>query len=342
MYHETRHSLQRHLPILCCPCCGGDLTLGDADLGCASCARRFPLAEDIPLLFAPNEWDASRDDVTDSMRAFYEETPFPNYDEFDSVASLLRKARQGMFAKLLDDQLPPGALVLECGCGTGQLSNFLSVANRTVFGADLCLNSLRLGHDFKRSNRLRGVQFLQMTLFRPAFKPGSFDLVVANGVLHHTSDPFLAFQTISKLVKPRGHLLVGLYHRYGRLITDFRRNLFNWTGNRFTFLDPNLRKGGFRSAKWKAWFMDQYKNPHESKHTIGEVIGWLDAIGFRFVRSLPRSKPFQPLLEDERLFEPEAPGNWIERTMVELGMIQSGSREGGFFVVIGQRPAGTG
>jgi hypothetical protein len=85
--------------------------------------------------------------------------------------------------------------------------------------------------------------------------------------------------------------------------------------------------------------MDQYKNPHESKHTIGEVMGWLRRIGFQFVTSLPRSRPFQPFTERDGLFRPETPGNWLERQMVELGMIRSGSREGGFFIVIGRRPA---
>jgi SAM-dependent methyltransferase len=273
------------------------------------------------------------------MKAFYEETPFPNYDEFDSVGSLIQKARQGMFAKVLDDQVPPGSSVIECGCGTGQLSNFLSIANRTVFGADMCLNSLRLGQRFKEQNNLHRVTFLQMNLFRPVFKPGTFDLVVSNGVLHHTADPFRAFQSISRLVKPGGYILVGLYHRYGRLITDFRRMVFKLSRDRFAGLDPNLRKGGFDTAKWKAWFMDQYKNPHESKHTIGEVIGWVDQIGFEFVKSIPRSRPFQSFSERESLFQPEKPGNTLERAIVELGMISSGSREGGFFIVIGRRPA---
>ena len=93
-------------------------------------------------------------------------------------------------------------------------------------------------------------------------------------------------------------------------------------------------------AKWKAWFMDQYKNPHESKHTLGESFGWLDRIGFELVKSLPRTRPFQPLREDEALFEPEPPGNGLERWLAELAMVASGSREGGFFVVIGHRPEG--
>ena len=336
-------TLAQQIQFLCCPGCGGELSIGDTQLVCAACEHGFEIVDGIPLLFWPNEWSESREDVTEPVKAFYEETPFPNYDEFDSVASLIRKARQGMFANLLDEQVPPGALVLDCGCGTGQLSNFLSIANRTVFGSDLCLNSLGLGEQFRRQNDLQRTHFLQMNLFRPAFRPAIFDVVISNGVLHHTSDPLLAFETISRLVRPGGYILIGLYHRYGRLITDFRRLVFRATRDRFTSLDPNLRKGGFSPAKRRAWMMDQYKHPHESKHTMGEVLGWFRRTGFRFVKSIPRSRPFQPFGSDENLFEPETPGNWLERLAVELGMILSGSREGGFFIMVGRKsgPAST-
>ena len=103
---------------------------------------------------------------------------------------------------MLDDQIPTGTRILECGCGTGQLTNYLSIAYRTVVGTDMCLNSLKLANDFKQKNKLDRAHFFQMNLFRPFFKPESFDLVISNGVLHHTSDPRLAFQSISRLVKP--------------------------------------------------------------------------------------------------------------------------------------------
>lgn len=333
-------SLAPHLELLCCPKCAGDFELAEDELRCRACGQAFAVSENIPRLFWPHEGSDSPEDVTEKMKAFYEETPFPNYEEFDSVGSLIRKAREGLFAKLLDDEVPPGSRVVECGCGTGQLSNFLSISNRTVFGTDLCLNSLKLGQKFKEQNDLGRVNFLQMNLFRPAFKKESVDLVISNGVLHHTADPFGAFRSIGEMVRPNGYIMVGLYHRYGRLITDFRRQVFHLSGNRFTFLDPNLRRGGMTGEKWKAWFMDQYKNPHESKHTIGEVMAWLRKTGFEFVKSVPRGKPFQPFSPGkERLFEAESPGNWLERLIVELGMIRTGSREGGFFVVIAKKPA---
>src|SRR5438093_9887951 len=225
MIAENRNeSIERILDLLCCPRCGHNLepnSAGSEDaIACTACRQSYPISDNIPQLFWPNDWDVLKGDVTDVVKQFYEKTPFPNYDGFDNVSSLVEKARKGFFARLLDEQIPFGSRVLECGCGTGQLSNFLSVANRTVIGADMCLNSLRLAQRFKERNQLGRVMFIQMNLFRPVLKPESFDLVISNGVLHHTADPFLAFQRISALVKPNGYILIGLYHTYGRLLTD--------------------------------------------------------------------------------------------------------------------------
>jgi SAM-dependent methyltransferase len=321
---------------LACPKCQGTLSASEPGLACDACSERFAIEDGIPLLYWPNEWAADKADVTEEVRAFYEETPFPSYEEFDDANSLIQKARQGRFAKLLDDQVPAGAKVLEVGCGTGQLSNFLSIANRQVHASDLCLNSLRLGQAFAHANGLSKVHFLQMNLFQPAVQRDSFDLVASNGVLHHTSDPFGAYQSIARLVRPGGYLLVGLYHRYGRIITNMRRVVFNALGDRLTFLDPNLRGADTTTGRWRAWFMDQYKHPHESTHTIGEVLGWLEEIGFDFVSSLPASRPGRD--SDVKLFEPQRPGTTMERLAVELPMMFKGSREGGFFIVIGRRP----
>lgn len=328
----------RHADILCCPRCGGALTLDADRFVCAQCAQAYPSQDGIPSLFTPNEWSDAKEDVTQKIKAFYEENPFPNYDDFDSAGSLIDKARKGLFAKLLDDQIPYGARVIECGCGTGQLTNFLSIANRTVIGTDLCLNSLKMATAFKDTNDLDRAQFLQMNLFRPAFKPGSFDLVISNGVLHHTSDPFLGFESISRLVRPGGYILVGLYHQYGRLATDIRRALFNATNDRFMFLDRHAVDTRVSTQKRRSWFMDQYKNPHESKHTVGEVIGWLKKIGFEFVHAIPKTVPFTELADDEKLFKPERLGTPFERLLVNLGMMITGHREGGFFIIIARRP----
>lgn len=337
MYDNDKNFITQNIDMFSCPKCGGDLTFDNESFNCFSCHQPYQVFDGIPSLFWPNDWDSSKEDVTDKIKSFYEKTPFPNYDEFDNVNSLINKARKGLFAKLLDDQIPFGTRILECGCGTGQLTNFLSIANRTVIGTDICMNSLKMANAFREANDLKRAHFNQMNLFRPSFKPQSFDLVISNGVLHHTSAPFLAFKSISNLVKPNGYILIGLYHKYGRLATDLRRVIFNMTKDKLKFLDRRAIKKDISQSKRNAWFMDQYKNPHESKHTVGEVLHWLDSTKFTFIHSIPKTVPFETIDESEKLFKPDKLGNQLERFIVNIGMIFTGHREGGFFTIIAKK-----
>jgi SAM-dependent methyltransferase len=331
--------ITQNLDIFACPACGGVLTKASEgqNIDCTECSRSFDCDEGIPLLFFPNEWDAEKD-VTDIVKSFYEETPFPNYEGLDSSWSLRQKAEKGIFANLLDREIPHGARILEVGCGTGQLSNFLGSSwGRTVFGTDMCLNSLRLANRFKNKNQIDNAAFLQMNLFRPVFRPESFELVICNGVLHHTSDPFLGFQSILGLVKKDGFIIVGLYNKYGRIATDVRRLIFRISGNRLKSLDSRLRDAGVDANVRHTWFMDQYKNPHESKHTIGEVLGWFDQCGVEFVNSIPKSRAFEQFTAEGKLFESNPTGRNLDRFIVQLGMVLTGGKEGGFFTMIGKK-----
>ena len=338
-HSEMSVVIVQNIDTFSCSVCTGPLRVSDENdrIECPTCHRSFESENGIPLLFWPNEWD-SKTDVTEVVKSFYEENPFPDYEDVDSEWTLREKAEQGIFARLLDDQIPHGTKVLEVGCGTGQLSNFLGLRwGRTVFGTDLCLNSLKLGQNFRQKNQIDNVAFVQMNLFRPVFKSESFDLVICNGVLHHTSDPFLGFGSISKLVKKGGHIMIGLYNTFGRIPTDIRRFMIRGSHNHFRFLDPRLRNRNVSDARRHTWFMDQYKNPHESKHTIGEVLGWFDRTGFEFVNSIPKATIFDSFAPNEQLFATNPKGTWLDHFIVQTGMLLSGGREGGFFIIIGRR-----
>ncbi len=334
---STTPAFPEHREIFACPACGGKLTWGERDIQCRACGGKFPIEEGIPRLFHPHDPGDKRD-VTDIVKAFYETNPFPNYDDLDSRQSLATKARRGVFARLLDEQIPADSLVLEVGCGTGQLTNFLGMAwNRTVFGSDLCLNSLRLANGFRDHYAIGNARFLQMNLFRPAFTRGSFDLVVSNGVLHHTGDPVGAFASISGLVKPGGHIIVGLYNKIGRLTTDFRRSIFNAFGDGWSSLfDGHMRNRQYNNARKRAWFMDQYKHPCESKHSYSEVMDWFETNGFDFLFSIPKIGP-APFGEAEKLFVPHGKGTRATRLLTELDMLARGGVDGALFIMIGRK-----
>jgi SAM-dependent methyltransferase len=323
-----------------CPCgCGGGLRQNGASLVSTECGRQFPIADGIPQLFWPHDSAGDPGDVTERVKAFYEETPFPNYDDQDSVRSLIDKARERLYARALDAAIPYNAAVLEVGCGTGQLTNYLGISCRSVVGTDLCLNSLRLAEGFRREHKLERVRFLQSNQFRLPFEREQFDVVLCNGVLHHTSDPYGGFKAILPLLRPGGHIVIGLYNTYGRLMMDLRRGVFRMTGGTAKWIDPYLRSVRMSEGKARAWFADQYNHPHESKHTIGEVLEWFDAHGVAVVRGVPSVTGNREDIGHGRLFQPTPAGSRWDHLGVQLRQVVGGNQEGGFFIMIGRRTA---
>jgi SAM-dependent methyltransferase len=297
----------------------------------------FPVEEGIPRLFSPTtDAEAVGRDVTEVVKQFYEKTPFPNYDNLDNVRALLEKAHGGTFARLLNEQIPYDARVVEIGCGTGQLTNFLAIAHRSALGIDMCLNSLRLAQQFKMSQGLERATFAQMNLLRPALRDDFFDYVISLGVLHHTEDARGAFRRVARLVRPGGYVVIGLYNAYSRRIHYARRTLYRWTGLTSRWLDPHFRRVSV-SGKREAWFQDQYCYPHESCHTLDEVLDWMNENDIDFVNSIPKPTTGPVLAAHERLFESRPRGNSLSRCLSQIAYLRSGYREGGFFSVIGRR-----
>ena len=64
--------------------------------------------------------------LTEIQSNFYNEVKFPNYENIDNFGTLIDKASRSIFTKKLDEEIAFGSKILEAGCGTGQLSIFLS------------------------------------------------------------------------------------------------------------------------------------------------------------------------------------------------------------------------
>jgi SAM-dependent methyltransferase len=328
--------------ILACPITGEPLRETADGFVNAARTRHYPIENGIPALFAPTDPERSAGDVTDLVKAFYEETPFPNYAEGETRDTLAAKARRNRFVRALDDGLPGDAVVLEAGCGTGQLTNFLGLSDRRrVFGGDICVNSLRLANGFRERHGIANAGFLQMNLFRPPFRDASVDAVIASGVLHHTGNARLGFETLLRIVKPGGVILLGLYNRYARLATLARRWAFTRFGPALHFLDRRLVSGGHGDAQRQAWFRDQYQHPHETRHSIGEVLRWFDAAAVDFVASIPPVAG-TPAAAALSLFEPQGHSTAARRLALQLGMLLAGGRDGGLFIVVGRKRIGRG
>jgi SAM-dependent methyltransferase len=282
----------------------------------------------------------SLEDVGRKVRAFYESWSFPGYEEYETPFDFVEKAQSGIYARLLDEQLPLGVRILDAGCGTGQLTIFLSMVHREIVGIDFSYHSLCTGNNFKGRFGLCDASFVQMDLFHLGFKEESFDYVFCNGVLHHTANAYGAFQNLCRLVKPGGYITIGLYNTYGRLLLDLRRLVFRLTKDRLQWLDFFMRRRSLGEEKKHIWFMDQYKNPHEEKFTVGCVLRWFEQNNIEYVNSIPKIKLGDQFTLSDRLFEPRDPGPPLDHLLCQLGWIFTQGREGGFFITIGKKMQG--
>ena len=142
------------IELLICPVCNNDVNMFDGYLQCSNCNNDYSIKDGIPLMFVPTGWNNSKYDVTEIVNQFYENTPFPNYEDMEEINDLVKKSQMGYYAKFLNEQIPFNVNVLEVGCGTGQLANYLGLASRNVVGTDMCFNSLHLAEAFRYKNKI--------------------------------------------------------------------------------------------------------------------------------------------------------------------------------------------
>jgi SAM-dependent methyltransferase len=162
------------------------------------------------------------------------------------------------------------------------------------------------------------------------------DVVISNGVLHHTADPERAFRSIAAKARPGGHVLVGLYNWLGRLPTLWRRRLIEAFGDRMAVLDGRLRRSGLNAERWSAWFRDQYKHPHESRHSMDEVLRWFTRHDMEFVSSIPSIGDTE-FGDEEPIFGPHPRGSRLDRLSSEIDMLLTGGKDGGLFIMVGRK-----
>jgi SAM-dependent methyltransferase len=113
-----------------------------------------------------------------------------------------------------------GKRILDAGCGNGQLTEALTCWGAFVVGLDYSTSVFR-AEEARRSSR---ATFVQGDLQAPPFGLETFDLVISNGVLHHTPNTFRTFSAVSKLVKPGGRFYLWLYRwRTASAVADIPR-----------------------------------------------------------------------------------------------------------------------
>jgi SAM-dependent methyltransferase len=172
-----------------------------------------------------------------------------------------------------------------------------------------------------------------MNIFELGVKDNAFDVVMSSGVLHHTKDARKAFASIVRKAKPGGIVIVGLYNYFARMPTLVRSKLIRLLGPKVDFVVRNRIRD---RTKADIWIKDQYYNPHETWHSIDEVMDWFRENDVAYLNCDP------PIIGAKNggtadFFAPTNPSSKTSRVLTQLSWLTSISSEGALFVLVGRR-----
>jgi ArsR family transcriptional regulator len=148
---------------------------------------------------------------------------------------------EGFAADALLALLPPGAVVADIGCGTGDAAERLAPFVAKVIAVDRETSMLAAAR--RRLERFRNVEFRQGDIFDLPLRAGEADLAVLMLVLHHLEDPARALAMAARGTAPAGRLLVVDMVRHDR--TSYQLTM----GHRHLgFAEAELRELGRRAG----------------------------------------------------------------------------------------------
>jgi carbamoyltransferase len=311
---------------------GGALVRTDGGFRCPDTGTDYPDREGVPCLLRPIE-NKGTDRITTKIKGFYEEHPFPSYEGVQDFGDLVNRGQKTAFARDLLETVGYNKMVLECGCGTGQLSHFLSLNNNHVLGIDLSKSSLALAVEHKVRNHVPRVGFVNMNIFDLAIRDECFDVVISTGVLHHTKDARAAFASIVRKAKPGGLVIVGLYNWFARVPTWMRAQVIGVLGPN---IDHVVRNQIRDKRKAEIWVKDQYYNPHETWHSVDEVMGWFRDHRISYLSCEP------PIIGTKAngsgdMSAARPTGSKAARVLTQLSWLGSIASEGALFVMTGRK-----
>jgi SAM-dependent methyltransferase len=140
-------------------------------------------------------------------RTFYDQHPF-DWAASDPSADI-RSFVSPLLVRLIDG-LDAGSLILDVGCGPGRVLGILARRGFRCIGIDR--SRVSIGRATERYGR-PGIVADNLEL---PIADSVADIVISDGVIHHTISPHAAFLENLRILRPGGRLYLAVYKPFGR------------------------------------------------------------------------------------------------------------------------------
>lgn len=223
----------------------------------------------------------------------------------------VERQRRNLFRDVLKlpTQIFKGAELIDFGAGTGEYTVMYNRWGANCTGIDA--NEISIGRAKEVFNRYQRPNSNNKLIVQSIFDfpyqnhKHAFDIVVSDGVLHHTGDYAKGFDIISNCLKPGGFLVLGMANASGWFQRGLQRALlYHLSTNEEDIVShsemlfkENLdraEKYGLRSRM--AVIYDSYVNPKVHAPTTDEMITCFTKNGLHFYSSAPAHIP--PIFSD--------------------------------------------
>jgi SAM-dependent methyltransferase len=170
----------------------------------AACGCTFPVRRGIPRFV----WDETYADAFGLQWNGYRKTQLDSHTGVPISKDRLARCVGGRLEDLRS------ASVLEVGCGAGRFTEVLLKAGARVFAVDL---SSAVEANYANCSRAHGYFVCQADVLSLPVADGSFDAVIALGMIQHTPSPEQTIEALANSVRPGGLVVVDHYLPLPRL-----------------------------------------------------------------------------------------------------------------------------
>jgi SAM-dependent methyltransferase len=183
-------------------------------------------------------------------------------------------------------------IILDAGCGNGQLTEAIANSGARLVGIDIhaCLPASK-----------ENLQFVQASFDDPPFKENSFDIIIANGSIHHSPGTKKSFRSLASLVNENGKLYVWVYRKpesmAGKILLGIVDGIRFFIARlpvslqkfsvrlitEFTYWLSRIREGENTKRSRKEMLINNYDTftpRYRHYHTTTELAQWFHECGF--------------------------------------------------------------
>jgi ubiquinone/menaquinone biosynthesis C-methylase UbiE len=234
--------------------------------------------------------------VQSRTRHHYDSHPFDAITPEDERAPITIQPKP--FIEFCEAYLRREMKVAEIGCGPGRGTMFLATLGVDITAVDLSAASIE-----RARKRAGSAKYVRATTMALPFRNECFDVVVSDGVIHHTPNAHTAFLENVRILRPGGYFYLGIYNRrrhyyyiYAYAGPPIRwlaasaagRAALHLTLIPFYYLVHLAKTRGKRTWNGaKNFFYDYIITPQATFYTREEVARWGDEIGLTLVKYDP-------------------------------------------------------